>query len=1053
MADFEDDFEELDADAIDIDQLEEFQEEAEVQKFRKPLPSDFSESERLAFMQIDIDYYHGPSVLLEEREEQSILRMYGITQEGHSVMCHIHGFRPYIFVPVPTHMTELTPANLNFFREKLNQLLSKGRPEIAVTEIQVVEKSDIMNYQGPSPERKFFQIFTRFPKFVNQIRGLCERGFQLGDRTFQTFTYESNIPFALRFMIDTKIVGMNWIELEPETYKLREPRIRISRSQIELDVHYQKLVIHKAEGEWQKIAPIRILSFDIECSAEEGGFPVPEKDKVIQIANYCKEHGSEEPLLKTIFTLKDCLPIAGARVKSFSDERELLRAWRDFLVEVDPDILTGYNIINFDFPYLINRAKHLKVPKFSYMSRILTAESRIKETTFQSKAVGLKESKEITMDGRIHMDMIQIIFKDYKLSSYSLNNVSIHFLNEQKEDVHHGIISELQNGTPETRRRLAVYCLKDAYLPLRLLEKLMSLFNYTEMARVTGVPISYLFTRGQQIKVCSQLLRKCLEHDIVIPTNRTQGSQGTYEGATVIDPIKGFYKEPIATLDFASLYPSIMMAHNLCYTTLLTKEDISKMDPKDYTRTPRGDCFVKHHLKKGLLPVILEELLGARKKAKKELKEATDPFVKGVLDGRQLALKISANSVYGFTGAQVGQLPCLAISSSVTAFGREMIDATKLAVETKYRRANGYPTDAQVVYGDTDSVMVKFGVDTVAEAMKLGEEAARIISEQFLSPIKLEFEKVYFPYLLMNKKRYAGLYWTNPEKYDKLDSKGLETVRRDNCALVRRVCSAVLDMLLIDQNVDGAIDFVKGTISDLLQNKVDLSLLVITKALMKKQNIDGKSSGNNSYQVRQAHTELAERMRKRDPASAPKSGDRIPFVIIRGSKNAKNYERSEDPIYVLDNDLPIDFNYYLDHQLKQPLTRLFEPILSNVDELFAGEHTRTLSAAKVSKTSGIGMFTVKKVTCLGCKSGIKDGALCPSCKDRSQRIYVERVLELKKHQGSFNELWTQCQRCQGSLHQDVLCTSRDCPIFYRRKKVQKDLEDSFKTVERFNNEW
>ena len=99
------------------------------------------------------------------------------------------------------------------------------------------------------------------------------------------------------------------------------------------------------------------------------------------------------------------------------------------------------------------------------------------------------------------MDLLLILVRDYKLRSYTLNAVSYHFLQEQKEDVHHSVITDLQNGTPQTRRRLAIYCLKDAYLPLRLLEKLMCVINYMEMSRVTGVPLSYLQTRGQQIKV------------------------------------------------------------------------------------------------------------------------------------------------------------------------------------------------------------------------------------------------------------------------------------------------------------------------------------------------------------------------------------------------------------------------------------------------------------------------------------------------------------------------------------------------------------------------
>ena len=133
-----------------------------------------------------------------------------------------------------------------------------------------------------------------------------------------------------------------------------------------------------------------------------------------------------------------------------------------------------------------------------------------------------------------------------------------------------------------------------------------------------------------------------------------------------------------------------------------------------------------------------------------------------------------------------------------------MIEKTKAEVEARYTIANGYSHDAQVIYGDTDSVMVKFGPNDLAKAMELGEDAANYVSSKFIKPIKLEFEKVYYPYLLINKKRYAGLYWTNTTKYDKMDTKGIETVRRDNCRLVQNVIETSLMMLLIEQDVQGA---------------------------------------------------------------------------------------------------------------------------------------------------------------------------------------------------------------------------------------------------------
>lgn len=597
---------------------------------------------------------------------------------------------------------------------------------------------------------------------------------------------------------------MCWVEAPANRYHLVKDKQ--SNCQIEAEISYRDLIAHKPIGEWSKMAPLRILSFDIECAGRKGIFPEANHDSVIQIANVVTRYGEKKPFVRNVFCLDKTSSIVATEILSFDKEEKMLADWRNFLERVDPDIITGYNIANFDFPYLLDRAKHLKVKDFDFWSRT-KVRSVAKETNFSSKQMGNRDTKATNTNGRLQLDMLQLVQRDHQLRSYTLNSVCSHFLGEQKEDVHHSMITELFEGTPESRRRLALYCLKDAYLPQRLIDKLSCIENYTEMARVTGVPFNFLLARGQQVKFLSQLFRKALEQKLVIPNLRSESSEEQYEGATVIEPTRGYYDVPIATLDFASLYPSIMQAHNLCYTTLIKKRDIEKWNLKkdeDYIVTPNGDMFVTTKQRKGLLAQILEELLAARKQAKRELAVETDPFKKAVLNGRQLALKISANSVYGLTGATNGKLPCLEIASSTTAFGRTMIERTKMEVEQRYTIANGYSHDAQVIYGDTDSVMVKFGTKDLAEAMKLGEDASQFVSSKFIKPIKLEFEKVYFPYLLINKKRYAGLYWTKPEKYDKMDTKGIETVRRDNCLLVQTVIEKVLRMILIDQDVPGA---------------------------------------------------------------------------------------------------------------------------------------------------------------------------------------------------------------------------------------------------------
>ena len=157
----------------------------------------------------------------------------------------------------------------------------------------------------------------------------------------------------------------------------------------------------------------------------------------------------------------------------------MLLKWRVFLEACDPDIITGYNVQNFDIPYILDRADTLckdkvikgKMADFKKWGRIKGSLARMRDTTFQSAAYGKRNNVETTIDGRVIFDMLPYMQRNHKLSSYTLNSVSSEFLGQQKEDVHHSIISDLQNGSDEDRHRLAVYCLKDALRPQRLMDK------------------------------------------------------------------------------------------------------------------------------------------------------------------------------------------------------------------------------------------------------------------------------------------------------------------------------------------------------------------------------------------------------------------------------------------------------------------------------------------------------------------------------------------------------------------------------------------------------
>eukprot|EP01062_Namystynia_karyoxenos_P069723 TRINITY_DN65187_c0_g1_i1.p1 TRINITY_DN65187_c0_g1~~TRINITY_DN65187_c0_g1_i1.p1 ORF type:complete len:1051 (+),score=390.01 TRINITY_DN65187_c0_g1_i1:107-3259(+) len=1019
----------------------------------------------VCFQMVDISQYRtqplpgmpGPTKV----PEVTAIRIIGVTKEGHSVIAHVHGFEPYFWMKAPAgfRMNHIEP-----FRRELNKRTQAAlKVESPITRLELADRRSLLYYQ--KDDSQFIRVVVQMPGHVPRVRGILEGRGQgsdqggvafpqlwQGNATFDTF--ESNVLFELRFLVDMGIGGANWITLPAGRYRVKPNKL--SDCQMEVDIAFDALRKHDSAGEYMKIAPARILSFDIECKGRAGKFPEAEHDPVIQIANVVQRHGDKEPFVQNVFCLGKTSPIPGVKLYCFESEADMLLAWTRFVNRVDPDVFTGYNIVNFDMPYLLNRAKALQAGRFPFWSRMKDHRTTMREQTFQNKAHGKRQYMEIEMPGRVQMDMLVVMQREHKLRSYSLNSVCHEFLGEQKEDVHHSIIGKLQDGNEETRNRLARYCFKDALLPLRINNKLMVFINLVEMARVTGVPCGWLIDKGQQIKVFSQILRKAQSKRILFPTVESQGvTDGVaYEGATVIEPTKGFHNAPVATLDFASLYPSIMMGHNLCYSTLLEKGRITEMGltlNEDYERTPAGDCFMKRERFQGILPEILRELLAERKKAKKAMAQAEDPMEKAVYNGRQLALKISANSVYGFTGATVGKLPCLEISAGVTSYGRAMIEATKKAVEERYTVDNGYPEDAKVIYGDTDSVFIIFGKDIpLAQTMEMGMEAAGHVTKLFPDPVRLEFEKCYFPMILMSKKKYAGLLWTKPERHDKLDAKGIEAVRRDNCPLVAQVVSTILRKILLERSIDSAITYVKQVVSDLLMNRLDISQLIISKTLTMEK---------DEYAGRQAHAELAEKMRKRDEASAPSIGDRVPYVIVKGHSGARAFEKSEDPLYVLEHNVPIDCAHYLEHQLKQPLLRLFEPILgeSAASKLFVGEHTRQM--AKVAPTKGgIMKFAKVMLSCLGCRNGMADGEgpLCKQCvaARKEQEVYA-RILTKRNHfETLFGRVWTQCQRCQGSLHQDVICSNKDCSVFYMRKKVQKDVTEAQKQLERFGAlEW
>lgn len=444
-----------------------------------------------------------------------------------------------------------------------------------------------------------------------------------------------------------------------------------------------------------------------------------------------------------------------------------------------------------------------------------------------------------------------------------------------------------------------------------------------------------------------------------------------FQGATVLEPKTGAYLDtPISVLDFASLYPNIIREHNLDYATFVLRDsngkyidgDISDIDYytvgwKDKKGQEIEYKFVKDS-KISVIPNILSDLIISRKKAKKSMENETDPFKKALFNGKQLALKVSCNSVYGFFAAQM--LQCKPIAASVTTIGRMMIENTKNYAEKEFKEyviknkiVEG-EIDITVIYGDTDSIFVKFdtgkrGTEAIKDSFKLGQLCADLATKKlFKPPSELEREKDFMPLLLYEKKRYAGAkYEKNPEKPDYIDFKGIELTRRDNAQIVKDIYQGCLNKVMYEgeREIKNIIKYVRDEINKLMRNEVTMDKLTISKSLRADYKIRTKEIQKNTMKNYQetnsdsdsdiekqlpniAHVKLAEKMRRRDPGTAPVSGERMDIVYVEDEKYPTNKkkqksitERCEDPNYVLENKLKIDKLYYLNNQLRKPLTQ------------------------------------------------------------------------------------------------------------------------------------
>lgn len=780
----------------------------------------------------------------------SKIQLFCLEEDGTNVFVEVKGFETYFYVGFDKDLDDATIKSL---------YMSKFKEEPwwkHVSTMTLVKRKRLVGFSnGDLFPYICFTFEGVVPSFVARkaLEGLSGKINPFNSEVYETTKYPGisvyearSVDPILKFFHSSGVKPSSFFKME--NYTIVEDKKKKTHCSKEYVVEFKDISPVKTD---KKPPPLLICSYDIETS----GLSYKE-DYIFQVSMVFARMGeSIQQEGHAVDALTDGIVICVGKTESIDgttiieveNELELLQRFREEICNRGCNILCGYNTFRFDSHFLYRRAEKYKYDGFKKLSFIKDLECKLEEKTLESAALGKNELKQVIIPGRIEIDLFMVMKRSQKLTSYKLNAVCEKFFGGTKDDVTYADILEACTGKdPHKLGVIAKYCYQDSGLVLQLLDKIKEVYDATEMAKLCTVPLTYILGRGQQIKCLSLILNRTHGEYVCNyrPVDKVdcEDEKEGYKGASVIDAKKGFYEEdPIVTMDFASLYPSIMRLKQLCYTTFITEDRYLGIEGVEYENHEISDgVYVTFAHRPGENSILceLEEVLGDERKATKKLmKNEKDPFKYSLLDSKQKAQKVTMNSIYGFTGTvNHGMLPLVEIAAAVTSTGREMIKTTKEYAE----RVHG----CNVVYGDTDSVMVIFPdhkkytdrKEKMEYCFERGHAVSKEISDLFGHPVLLEFENVYYKYLLVSKKRYAGLSWESVDGPPSMTMKGLVTVRRDNAPFVGKCATDVIDMLM-DLDVADSRNAVKnhihGVLGKLERCEFDISDLTIRKELKK----------------------------------------------------------------------------------------------------------------------------------------------------------------------------------------------------------------------------
>ncbi|KAL8581748.1 hypothetical protein ACOMHN_043166 [Nucella lapillus] len=741
-------------------------------------------------------------------------------------------------------------------------------------------------------------------------------------------------------------------------------------------------------------------------------------------------------------------------------ELELLEHFAQLIVRLDPDILLGFEVQQMSWGFLLQRAAQLSVNLCSQIARIHGSKQGNRFSA-EKDEWGADHTSEIHIEGRIVLNLWRLLRHEVTLNIYSYENCAFHILHHRLPAyTPRSLTSWYNHRTHLHAWRVVDYYTQRVRGQLAMMDQLDLIGKTSEFARVFGIEFYDVLSRGTQYRVESMMLRlaKPLNFIPVSPSVQQRARQKAAECIPLtLEPKSRVYTEPMVVLDFQSLYPSIMIAYNYCFSTCLGRleqlahasegplefgctslsvtPEILKKIRKHVTISPNGCVFVTGKVRRGVLPMMVEEILKTRLMVKKSMKDyKDDKSLHRMLNARQLGLKLIANTTYGYTGASFsGRMPCIEVGDSIVRKARESLErAIHLVKDTAHWRA-------EVVYGDTDSLFIRLPGRSKDEAFVLGQEIADAVTNMFPKPMKLKFEKVYLPCALQTKKRYVGfMYETRDQQEAVFDAKGIETVRRDNCGVVSKVLERCIKILFTQRDVSQVRGYLHRQLTKMLAGRVGLQDFVFAK----------EYRGMMGYKPSACvpALEIARRRLRTDRRAEPRVGERVPYVIVHGSPGLPLIQLVRQPRDLLrDPSLRINVTYYISKQVLPPLNRLLSLVGVSVFQWYndmpkvirLSPHVAPAATAQHSKQGTISQYFVTS-DCLVCERQTKE-AVCASCRQDPQLVTLTLASRSASYEALQHRLAQVCQTCMGVQDSTPPCVSLDCPVLFRRHLATLDL--------------